>query len=108
MLELDTENPEVDQGDLEDVTDLVFSALDHLKDCELLAKPDFDLFETMSSFEVMDPKMDMRMARKEALHPKQAIAKGILITDRELSPAELQALLQEFFIQIATWQDQTA
>jgi hypothetical protein len=35
---------------------LVFKALDHLKDCEFLAKPQFDLYETMSAFEAMDPK----------------------------------------------------
>ena len=48
------------------MTELVFKAIDHLNDCEFLAKKDFDLFETMSAFEAMDAKMDMRLKRKEA------------------------------------------
>lgn len=70
---------------LEDVTDQIFNALEHLNDCEFLAKPDFDLNETMSAFESMDPKMDMRLRRFEVPHPVQLISKGTLIVDRPLT-----------------------
>lgn len=75
MVELESENVIVTSKDtqLEDVTSLLFGALEHLKDCELLAKPNFDLNETMSSFEAMDLKMDIRMGRKQSLIPSKAI-----------------------------------
>jgi hypothetical protein len=56
LLELETENvvatPKSEE--LEDITDLVFGALEHLNDCELLCNSTFDLNETMSAFEAMD------------------------------------------------------
>ena len=67
------------------MTSLVFSAIENLKDCELLSKPSFDLFETMSAFEAMDPKMDIRLKRNEILHPDKAKSEGLLVTDKELS-----------------------
>ena len=82
------------------MTDEVFSALEHLNDCEFLAKPEFDLFETMSAFEAMDPKMDMRMKRREA--PK--VGKD----SREWTKEEETAVMEEFFVQIATWQSSNA
>jgi len=101
MVELESaEASPADKGEqeLEDVTELVFKALDHLKDCEFLAKPDFDLNETMSAFEAMDPKMDMRLKRLEIPHPRKLIKEGTLIVDRPLTSDELVALLDEFFI----------
>jgi len=83
-------------------------ALHSLDDGQFLAKPDFDLLETMSAFEAMDPKMDVRLRRQEIPHPRQLIKAGVLIVDRPLSPDELLALLDEFFVQFATWQAETA
>jgi hypothetical protein len=83
-------------------------ALHSLDDGQFLAKPDFDLLETMSAFEAMDPKMDVRLRRQEIPHPRQLIKEGVLIVDRPLSPDELLALLDEFFVQFATWQVETA
>ncbi len=80
------------------MTELVFKALDHLNDCEFLAKPDFDLNETMSAFEAMDTKMDMRLKRLEAPHPLKKIQDGRLIVDRPLNNEELVALLDEFYV----------
>ncbi len=97
-----------DQDQLEDVTDLVMKALQFLDDGEFLAKPDFDLNETMSAFEAMDPKMDVRLKRNEIPHPRKLIKEGVLIVDRPLNEEELLALLDEFFVQIATWQSETA
>jgi hypothetical protein len=73
-------------------------ALNCLDDGQFLAKPDFDLLETMSAFEAMDPKMDVRLKRQEIPHPRKLIKEGVLIVDRPLSQDELQALLDEFFI----------
>jgi len=39
------------------------NALQSLDDGQFLAKPEFDLLETMSAFEAMDPKMDVRLKR---------------------------------------------
>ena len=36
----------------------------------------------MSAFEVMDLKMDMRLKRKEYLHPREAIKNGLLKIDQ--------------------------
>lgn len=108
MNEFETIEPVTSQDQLEDVTELVFKALDHLKDCEFLAKADFDLTETMSAFESMDAKMDMRLKRFEIPHPRKMIKEGVLITDRPLTEEELLAFLDEFFCQMATWQGQTA
>ena len=45
----------------------------------MLCKPDMDLFDTMSCFEVMDPKMDARMHRKDIRTVKTAVDDGTLI-----------------------------
>jgi hypothetical protein len=58
----------------------------------------------MTAFEVMDPKMDLRLRRKDFLHPSKAISTGLLITERELTLQETLAILNEFFREIATWQ----
>ena len=84
--------------DLEDVTEEIFGVLGHLERCEMLCKTDMDLFDTMSCIEVMDPKMDMRMKRKEALTPTQALKQEILIPGQYLDQPKLEALLDEFLV----------
>ena len=86
----------------------MFETAEKLKDIELLCLESFDLNETMSAFEVMDPKMDVRKARNESLWPKKAIEQGILIVDRPLSEKETASLLDETLIQLATWQKEIA
>ena len=98
MIDLEPQDPVTPAEDLEDITDIVFKALDYLKDCEFLAKPDFDLNETMSAFEALDPKMDMRLKRNEIPHPRKMIKDGKLIVDRPLSQEEIIAVLDEFFV----------
>lgn len=44
----------------------------------MLCKPDFDLNDTMSAFEVGCPKMDVRFHRKEVVTPKKARQLGHL------------------------------
>ena len=44
------------------MTQEIFDGIDnHMKDLELLCPTDFDFEETMSSFELMDAKMDLRL-----------------------------------------------
>ena len=56
----------VEGPDYEDVTDELFNLVDNnLKDLEILTDPEiFDFEETMSSFEVMDTKMDPRKQKE--------------------------------------------
>ena len=99
---------EADPEDLEDVTDLIFSGIKDLSGCQMLCKPDLDLFDTMSSFEVMDPKMDARMHRKDVPNVQKAVENGSLIKADLLTVKHKIALFQEFMVQFATWQDQVA
>ena len=84
------------------------NSLQSLDDGQFLAKPEFDLLETMSAFEAMDPKMDVRLKRQEIPHPRKLIKEGVLIVDRPLTLPELHALFDEFFVQFSTWQSETA
>ena len=74
---------------MEDVTDLIFNACEQLPDLKFIAKEDFDLYDTMSSFEIMDKKMDVRKARNEALTVEKAEAKGILKSKLNEKDSEL-------------------
>ena len=69
ITELETTIPDSQPSDLEDITSLIFDTVPKLQDCQFIAKSDFDLNESMSAFEVMDLKMDMRLKRKEFMHP---------------------------------------
>ena len=89
---------EADPEDLEDVTDLIFGGLKDLSGCQMLCKPEMELFDTMSSFEVMDPKMDARMHRKSVPNVQKAVDNGILIKADLLSGKHKQALFQEFIV----------
>ena len=51
----------------------------------MLCTPDLELFDTMSCFEVLDPKMDARMHRGLALTPARARQDGILVEASQLS-----------------------
>lgn len=82
---------------LEDITSLIFDTVGKLEGTQMLCKDNLDLFETMSCFEVMDPKMDARMVRKDVTTPKSLRAAP------ELTPTERQSLVQELLLQFATW-----
>lgn len=51
-------DPHTPEDQLEDVTNEIFESLGELTGCQMLCKPELELFETMSSFEVLDEKMD--------------------------------------------------
>ena len=63
----------------------------------MLCKSNLDLHETMSCFEVMDPKMDARMLRAQVMTP--ASLKGA----KSLTATERLSLAQELLGQFATW-----
>ena len=75
------------------MTEEIFGALGNLSECQMLCKPELSLFDTMSCFEVMDPKMDARIHRREALSQQKAKANGILKPVEGLSNDEKHALL---------------
>lgn len=51
----------------------------------MLCKPELELFDTMSCFEVLDPKMDARMHRAEALTLTKARKTGVLIQSTDMT-----------------------
>jgi hypothetical protein len=61
MYELEPFKQMDDGEDFEDITDELFGIVDNdLEDCNLICAPSFTFEETMTSFELMDKKMDMR------------------------------------------------
>ena len=50
----------------------------------------------MSAFEIMDPKMDSKVALKNSMIPSKALDSGIVT--EELSHAHLAALLDQFLL----------
>jgi len=72
----------------------------------MLCADDFDMFETMSAFEVMDKKMDPRVGRKNVTTPQKALSNGKLIMagdESKFTPEHRLALVFEFINQFATW-----
>ena len=58
------EGEPVENDDFEDLTNEIFNVVDnHLKDMEMVAEPNFNFEDTMTSFELMDMKMDLRMQK---------------------------------------------
>ena len=66
---------ETPSDQLVDITSDVFASLTKLTGTQMLCKPTLDLFDSMSSIEVMHPKMDIRMKRHLDYTPKEAKAK---------------------------------
>ena len=60
----DQTDVETPSEQLEDITSEIFESLTRLKGTQMLCKPTLDLFDSMSSIEIMDPKMDIRMKRR--------------------------------------------
>lgn len=56
------ESEPVETDDFEDLTAEIFSVVDNqLKDMEMVSEPNFNFEDTMTSFELMDLKMDLRV-----------------------------------------------
>jgi len=75
-IELEIKDDDIFAGDdeLVDITDEIYDCLSELNVCQMLCKDEFDLNDSMSAFEVMCPKMDVRHGRDQVLTPKKAIA----------------------------------
>ena len=61
-----------------------------LKQAELLSTPRFQIERTMSAFEVMDKKMDIRLHAREAMTPKKALKLGVIKSAKNLSLSEVK------------------
>ena len=94
----DESDVETDANELEDVTDFIMDSVQHLTGTQMLCRPGLDLADTMSCFEVMDPKMDSRMHRKTVMTVPKAQAAGILVKPCEMSVNQKHALFQEFLV----------
>ena len=74
-----------------------------LQDNEMICAADFDFEETMTSFELMDDKMDIRKGRHELrVKHKDVLAQ---LDSAELEPMSVGkkiALMRELFLQFAT------
>lgn len=98
--ELVVDTPETE---LEDITEQLFGHLSKLEGTQMICKPTLDLFDTMSSFEVMDPKMDMRMHRKLVPNLKAAKENKVLLLKDDLTVNHRIALYEEVLVQFSTW-----
>jgi hypothetical protein len=87
-------------ADFEDITMEVFATVDnHLDDLELICAPGFNFEETMTGFELMDKKMDMRASRNEINHSViESFEKDCQLTD-----IQKLALMRELLLEMATW-----
>ena len=85
-----------DTDDFEDFTKELFDAVDNeLEDCGLICAPSFTFDETMTSFELMDKKMDMRFQRNNVTENNQQLLKELNSLNDELPPGKKLALMRE-------------
>ena len=78
-----------------------------LGELEMLLNPKtFNWEEVMTSFEVMDHKMDLRMKRNEVFEQKRELIQELEAMAQEpLSQSKKLALMRELLLQLATWQE---
>lgn len=100
-------DPNEDVDDFEDLTAEIFNVVDnHLGDLEMVCDESFSFDETMSSFELMDLKMDQRFQRKIVMEQKGHLLDYLDKNSSTLSQGQKLALMRELLVQFATWQDQ--
>ena len=75
----ESKDPVTPEDCLEDVTNEIFEAATSLDGTQMLCRQDFNLFDTLACFEVMDAQQDIRANRQKALTPAKAVRDGILI-----------------------------
>ena len=83
------------------MTACFLEATEEMRSGELLSLPTFDLNDTMSAFEIMDPQMDSKVALKNSLIPRKALEEGVVT--EALGHPHLAALLDQFLLQEASW-----
>jgi len=74
-----------------------------LKPGELIATERFNLEKTMSAFEVMDAKMDIRANAKNAMTPKKALKEKKIKPASELKLDELIGIIDELNPKFVQW-----
>ena len=95
-----------DENDFEDLTAEIFNVVDnHLGDLEMICDKRFSFEETMSSFELMDVKMDIRVQRGKVMQEKGHLIKYLDENAETLSQGKKLSLMRELLVQFATWQD---
>ena len=94
--------------DFEDITKELFDVVDnHLEDTGLVSSSIFTFEETMTSFEMMDKKMDMRLQRNNLVtNNKELISNFEEMGNEFLTQGKKLSLMRELILQFATWQDQ--
>jgi len=101
----------VTSDSLEDITTLIDQACNRilisysleLKDGEMLAVPQFKLEKTMSGFEAMNPKMDVRKDARSAMTPKRALKEKIIKEAKDLTLADVLGILDEMMCKFVQW-----
>ncbi|EPX71357.1 NatC N-acetyltransferase complex subunit Mak10 [Schizosaccharomyces octosporus yFS286] len=88
----DNEN-RVDRDGYEDCTSAYFNAVHSLKEEELICHPSFTLLDSISAFEIMDPKMDSGINYSET---NVDIAKA-------LNPVEILTIMDGIFTAESDW-----
>jgi hypothetical protein len=69
----------------------------------MLTVPQFKLEKTMSAFEAMDPKMDIRKDARSAMTPKRALKEGIMKEAKDLTLADVLGILDEMMCKFVQW-----
>ena len=90
-----------DGEDFEDITDELFDVVDnHLEDCGILYAPSiFKWDQTMTSFEAMHEKMDIRLQRNNVVNKyKEILEEFDGMKGDELSQGRKLALMRELLL----------
>ena len=100
-------NIDVENEDMfEDITSELYSAVDsHLGDMELICAPHFTFQDTMASFEVGHPMLDLRLSRHKVVqdHQQQFAELEKWSEGDCLNQTQKLAILKELFYQFANW-----
>ena len=71
-----------------------------LKQGDILSTPRFQMEKTMSAFEVMDKKMDIRLHAREAMTPKRGLKAGVIKLAKDLTLPEVNSIMHN---SVADW-----
>ncbi|KAL4466564.1 hypothetical protein ABPG72_010615 [Tetrahymena utriculariae] len=86
-----------------DVTQLFHEVCDGLDLGEMVHTETFNLHDSMSSSELCDPKMDLKVGYKEIVHPKDQISQKLIKPANELNNNEIIAMLDNLLAQEFMW-----
>ena len=92
---------DVNEGeDFEDITNEIFEVVDNsLEGMSLICSKSFTFEETMTSFEIMDKKMDMRFQRNNVIKNNSPLIKELDTMDSDyLSQGRKLSLMRELLL----------